>query len=146
MITLLLQRIYHPRGTNGILRINGDIISYTIELPWLDNRKNASCVPEGRYRLLPRQSAKFNNHLWLQNVPDRSLILMHPANNAARQLKGCIAPVSALTGQGIGEASRPALRKIMALVTPAFEYGQEVWLQIEQLPVTVPTIFQQSIN
>lgn len=92
MITLQLQRMYYPRGTNGILRMHGDIVCYTIELPWLDNRTNASCVPEGRYRLLQRQSPKFSNHLWLQDVPGRELILIHPANNAARELKG--APVS----------------------------------------------------
>lgn len=141
MITIQLQRIYHHRGVNGILRINGDIVCYTIELPWLDNRQNASCIPEGRYQLLARKSKNNGNHLWLQNVPDRSLILIHPANNAARELRGCIAPVSALTGQGEGEASKAAMRKLLAQVTPFLKAEQEVWLQIETLPVTIARIF-----
>jgi hypothetical protein len=142
MITLELQRIYHTRGVNGMLRLHGNLICYTIELPWLDNRPNASCVPEGRYRLLLRQSEKFSNHLWLQDVPDRSLILIHPANNAARELRGCIAPVSALTGKGIGENSRPAMRKLMKALQPAFELEQEVWLQIASLPVGITSLFK----
>lgn len=142
MITLLLQRMYYPRGTNGIFRMHGDIVCYTIELPWLDNRTNASCVPEGRYRLLQRQSPKFSNHLWLQEVPGRELILIHPANNAARELKGCIAPVSALTGKGEGESSRRAMSKLMRLLQPAFQLEQEVWLQIESLPVGITPLFK----
>lgn len=142
MITLQLQRIYHTRGVNGVLRYNGDIICYTIELPWLDNRTNASCVPEGRYQLVQRQSPKFSNHLWLQQVPGRELILIHPANNAARELRGCIAPVSALTGKGVGEGSRNAMNKLMRRLQPAFALEQQVWLQVESLPVGITPLFK----
>jgi len=141
MITLQLQRIYHTRGVNGMLRLNGDLICYSIELPWLDNRRNVSCVPEGRYQLLQRQSEDRGKHLWLQDVPGRSLILIHPANNAARELRGCIAPVSALTGQGVGGASRAAMNKLLKWLQPAFELEQQVWLQIEPLPTGITPLF-----
>lgn len=146
MIKLQLQRIYYPRGVNGVLRYNGDIICYTIELPWLFNRPNASCIPEGCYQLLQRTSPTHKKHLWLQKVPDRELILIHPANNAARELRGCIAPVSALTGKGEGAESKKAMSRLMQLLQPAFQMQQQVWLEIGPLPVGVTSLFKSETS
>lgn len=47
------------------------------------------------------------------NVPGREEIFIHPANDAMRELKGCIAPVSKIIGEGLGSNSRKAFRKFM---------------------------------
>ena len=49
---LELLRTYDPEGTNGELGSGGKRICFTIELPWLHNQHNISCIPEGRYELL----------------------------------------------------------------------------------------------
>ena len=81
-----LQRTYFKEGTNGVLFVNDTFLGFTIELPWIDNLKNKSCIPEGTYNLKARFSQKFNNHLILENVANRNLILIHPANNARKEL------------------------------------------------------------
>lgn len=63
----------------------------TIELAWKENKKRISCIPAGYYKAFKHQSPKFGETIWLQNVDDRSEILIHPAN-FSRQLLGCIAP------------------------------------------------------
>jgi hypothetical protein len=73
---------------------------YTIELPWKNNQAGVSCIPEGKYDLVKRWSPKFGSHLQILNVPGRELILIHPANDALLELRGCIAPVCLLTGAG----------------------------------------------
>ena len=94
---LELFRTYDPEGTNGELKL---VVCNTIELPWLQNQRNISCIPEERYELRKRFIKKFGLHLLVVDVPDRSWILIHPANDAKTQLKGCIAPVTQLTGPG----------------------------------------------
>src|SRR5690606_274250 len=117
MKNLQLCRTYHPDGTNGNLYDNqGELLCHTIELPWLDNQVRISCIPEGTYRLTKRYSEKFRHHILLNDVPGRSYILIHPANDARRELAGCIAPVTRLTGPGRGEASRIQFNKIKAMV------------------------------
>jgi hypothetical protein len=125
---LELIRTYLPNGTNGDILLH---LCNSIELPWLDNHHQVSCVPEGRYELKKRYSPKFGWHLQLLNVPNRDLILMHPANDAVKELEGCIAPVSILTAEGKGSESRVALGKITLLVFPELEKGNKVFITIK---------------
>jgi len=92
---LELARAYDPEGTNGGLYVK---LCDTIELPWLENRRSISCIPEGRYELRKRFTAKRQQHFMVVDVPGRSGILIHPANDALKELLGRIAPVSKLTG------------------------------------------------
>lgn len=133
-MVLVLSRTYFPEGTQGVLEWNGTIVCYTIELPWLENQRRISCVPEGEYVLRKRFSPKFQWHLHLDNVPGRNLILIHPANDARRELLGCIAPVMKLTGIGKGSFSRKALEKLKALVFPVLERNEEVKLIVQSNP------------
>lgn len=63
-------------------------------------------------------------------MPDRDLILIHAANDALKELKGCIAPVSILTSEGKGSNSRLALKKIFAIVFTEIEKGNRVTITI----------------
>ncbi|HTN67957.1 MAG TPA: DUF5675 family protein, partial [Dysgonamonadaceae bacterium] len=97
-----LKRTYLEKATHGELFYKGQKISETIELSWNHNKKRISCIPEGTYKLRKRYSEKFKWHYVLLHVPDRSYILIHPANNALKELQGCIAPVTKITGMGVG--------------------------------------------
>jgi len=92
---LLLTRTYQGSNTLGqldVLSDSGDIVEtyYTLELPWKNNQRRVSCIPVGNYQMKKHNSPKFGKVFWLHNVPDRSEILIHPANYT-RQLLGCIA-------------------------------------------------------
>lgn len=127
---LILKRRYFSSGTNGSLSFNGQEICKTIELPWNGNQRRISCIPEGSYRLRKRFSQKFKWHLELLSVKNRSLILIHPANNALKELNGCIAPVSELTGEGQGSRSRLASDKLKDLIFPYLDRGFVVEITI----------------
>lgn len=133
---LEINRTYQSSGTNGDLFLNGRQIGYTIELPWRDNQPRVSCIPEGHYPLIKRFSSKFKNHLMVNNVPGRDLILIHPANNALKELQGCIAPVKCLTGAGCGIDSRVTFQPLINLVYAAFAKGERVFLTIKQKLIT----------
>jgi hypothetical protein len=129
---LELIRTCYPTGTNGQLYHGGKLICYTIELPWKDNHTGVSCIPVGKYELVKRYSLKLHWHLELMDVPGRQFILIHPANNALVELKGCIAPVSILTGPGRGLQSRDAFNILNALVFAALAAGDPIFLTIKK--------------
>ena len=128
---LELIRKYFLEGTNGKILFQERLITYTIELPWKNNQARVSCIPEGRYELVKRWSRKFGRHLQILNVPGREYILIHPANEALRELKGCIAPVRLLTGAGKGVCSRKALKTLMGLVAGALDRHEQVFITIK---------------
>jgi hypothetical protein len=129
-MVLHLKRRYFPDGTNGQLTYEGKHICNTIELPWLDNRRRLSCIPEGEYFLKKRYSRKYKWHIQILQVPDRSLILLHPANNALVELNGCIAPVTKLSGAGTGIMSHNAFIRLKNLVFKQLDEQQTVLLII----------------
>lgn len=129
---LLLIRRYGSEGTNGALFYNEKQVCSTIELPWKQNALRISCIPEGRYELRKRYSQRYGLHLHVLHVPGRSLILLHAANDAKRELKGCIAPVSRLNGEGKGSGSRVALQKVERLVFAQLDKGQPVFFIIQK--------------
>ncbi len=130
-MVLTLSRTYFPDGTNGILECEGKIICLTIELPWKNNETKVSCIPEGKYFIKKRYSKKFQWHLEIINVKNRSLILFHPANNALQELNGCIAPVTKFSGPGLGLMSRKAFTKLKNLVYPILDKNESVQLIIK---------------
>ena len=130
---LQLRREYFLTGTNGQLYNGEALICFTIELPWKNNYALISCIPEGRYELKKRYSQLFKWHLYLKNVPDRQRILIHPANDALKELLGCIAPVSKITGLGKGISSQPANDKLKAIVFDALNKKEQVFITIKKL-------------
>ena len=130
-MVLILSRTYFPDGTNGKLECEGKFICCIIELPWINNEKRVSCIPEGEYLLRKRYSRKFQWHIEVVDVKNRSFILFHPANNAQRELKGCIAPVTKLSGPGLGLMSRKAFTKLKDLVYQALGQKESVELIVE---------------
>ena len=67
----------------------------------------------------------------LKDVKGRSFILFHPANDALKELQGCIAPVTYLSGIGRGVYSRDAMQKLLSLVYQAKDRKETILLTIK---------------
>ena len=92
---LLLKRVLtSDKQTLGTLYLldnyNAVIDSwYTLELPDKQNKRRVSRIPEGSYKCKKHKSPRFGITLWLQDVPNRSEILIHKGNFYTSIL-GCI--------------------------------------------------------
>lgn len=93
-----IKRTYKETSTLGkacVIDEKGDPIFdfVTLELPWKNNERKVSCIPEGEYlvhKLYPNAKRKYQ-YFHVQNVPGRDSILFHPGNYT-RQILGCILP------------------------------------------------------
>ena len=130
-MVIALTRVYFPEGTNGYLECNGKTICNTIELPWKNNKPRVSCIPEGKYILKKRYSNKFKGHIEITGVKGRGAILFHPANNAMTELNGCIAPVTKISGAGLGPMSRKAFAKLKTIVYQELDKSKIVLIIIK---------------
>ena len=90
---LLIRDMFTDKSTIGELFVNGERFCDTLELPWKDNQRSISCIPEGEYPVrirLPRESATRDYmHLLVKDVPSRDYILFH-IGNTAKDTRGCI--------------------------------------------------------
>ncbi len=127
-----LFRTYKKSGTNGSLRYGSEKICHTIELPWRENQTFISCIPEGQYLLEKRITHERGFHLILKSVPERSWILVHPANDAEEELEGCIAPVMELTGEGKGIQSNEAMDKLLEVFEEAQKLQKHIYITIKE--------------
>ena len=116
MINLLLIRdTFSKESTIGELFLNGERLCDTLENPWLDNKRNISCIPEGEYPVrirLPRESATRDYiHLLVKDVKDRDYILFH-IGNTAKDTSGCVL-VGLGSQQNVVNNSRLAMDLLM---------------------------------
>ena len=90
---LLIRDTFSKNSTIGELFLNGERMSDTLENPWVNNKKNVSCIPRGEYKVrlrLPRESATRDYlHLLVEGVENRSHILIH-IGNFPKDTSGCI--------------------------------------------------------
>jgi hypothetical protein len=132
-MTITVKRIYHgEQGTNGDLYMDGVLKCHTIELPWLNNEPQHSCIPEGTYKLEKFFSGHLGPCLHVKNVPGREAILIHSANDAIKELRGCIAPVTYLERPGVGSKSKIMLMDILQATFPLLDKGEDVLLTIQK--------------
>ena len=104
MAEILLERFNYGfnvdnavSGTFGRMYLPSGQILYTCERPWMGNQPSVSCIPEGEYTLLKRESpvvvrstdGKYIEGWEVCEVPGRTYIMIHPAN-WPHQLQGCI--------------------------------------------------------
>ena len=95
---IILTRTYNDQLTLGTIKVfdKQGHLTYeckSIELPWINNRSNVSCIPEGTYpwEKVAYSSAFNYQHIHIKDVPGRSGIKIHVANYVS-QLRGCVAP------------------------------------------------------
>lgn len=84
---------------------------YTLEEPWMHNKRGISCVPLGRYLCTRHDGTRFQNVWKLNDVPERSAILIHNGNTVDH-VEGCI-----LVGfrHGVLKGKRAVLESTLAL-------------------------------
>ena len=105
----------HFRATGKTEGFNG----VTLELPWLENQKDVSCIPAGSYKFELYNSVKFGQCFHVLEVPGRDAILTH-AGNYNSDTHGCILPGAGfadLNQDGIQDitSSRATMEKLLAL-------------------------------
>lgn len=93
LVGYLTRQKYTEEETLGelIIKDNGEEIfrCKTLELPYLDNKRNISCIIEGEYDTVPYNSEKYPGTYELLEVPDRTAILIHWGNYYTNT-EGCI--------------------------------------------------------
>lgn len=91
MERLVLERVYLAAETLGSLYRNGVMLCKTMELPWKQNQRSISCIPEGTYLVIkqPPKETRPYPYFRLPHVPGRSGILIHKISYVSG-LKGCI--------------------------------------------------------
>lgn len=89
MICVLKRCIISNAGILGKLYQNNKVIAYTLEKPWLNNIRNHSSIPTGTYDVKPHTGRKYKNVWTLDNVKDRTAILIH-VGNTVDDTEGCI--------------------------------------------------------
>lgn len=96
-----------------------------LELPDRNNQRSISRIPSGRYRCKLRFSTKYKWHFHLQDVANRSLILIH-FGNFYRDTRGCI-----LVGNNFKDidkdgyrdvtSSKKTMKRILSIAPKEFE-------------------------
>jgi hypothetical protein len=90
---LIIRDEFTDKSTIGNLYLNGEWLCDTLELPYLDNQRSISCIPEGEYKVRLRTAKESATrdylHLLVQDVEGRSYILVH-IGNFPRDTRGCI--------------------------------------------------------
>ncbi len=89
-----IKRVYRSDCTLGFGECNG-FNFFTLELPWLDNMKNVSCVYPGLYKARKYNSPKHGLVALLEDRSGRTYIEIH-AGNYTSQIQGCILPGDAI--------------------------------------------------
>lgn len=121
MITLYRFSTTIEHGTFGVISVDetGIPLCVTLEPPWMNNRRDVSCIPAGNYTIMKIKSERFGATWAVMNVPGRGGIIFHRGNSLA-DTKGCILVGSSFGGvgstrkiQGI-RASNAAMARFLA--------------------------------
>ena len=92
---MIILRKRNKEYTSGAVYHNGKRIAYSLELPWFENQKNISCIPDGKYKYkvakyTPQNPEKLPyKAIKILNVPNRTGIWCH-VGNWLKDTTGCI--------------------------------------------------------
>lgn len=89
MNELILHRESRSKKIKGTVGHFAGLGIFTLELPWLENRRGVSCIPVGEYLMVWGWSPRFRKNFWRIGVPHRQGILIHKGNYL-RDTSGCI--------------------------------------------------------
>lgn len=79
---------------------------FTLELPSFGNKKKASNIPVGKYKVVKRNSPKYGNHFHILDVPNRDYILIHQGNYYT-QIEGCV-----LVGKELKDINKDGIKDV----------------------------------
>lgn len=96
---VLVKRVYLPSETLGSIYYKDEMLCKSMELPWKDNQRSISCIPEGSYTVTKEPPIPANDpqgrkprdywHFRFHDVPKRSGVLIHKITYV-KDLQGCI--------------------------------------------------------
>lgn len=112
MKKLTLARSYLPSKTFGLL-FDDEISLVTLERPWLNNRVNVSCIPEGVYYVNRDKEGRFK-YYEVSEVEGRSGIEFH-AGNFVEHSMGCILVGERFNDQGIANSNN-AINELLSYI------------------------------
>lgn len=109
MSEIIIRTLSLSDCTIGQLELVGTPFKcFTLELPWLDNKQNISCVPAGTYKYEKRKSPSLGQVIHILDVENRTWIYIH-AGNFTSQIQGCV-----LVGQAIKDINRDGTPDVTA--------------------------------
>lgn len=129
MIKLTLKSICQSDCTVGVLSVHENakriFRCVTLELPYLNNQPNVSCIPSGVYPCFMVHSPKFGECIAVEGVNGRSLIRIHQGNYTS-QIEGCILvgdSIKDINNDGILDVTNSVntLNKLLAKLPDKFE-------------------------
>jgi hypothetical protein len=134
-----IVRQYYPKQTLGTLTVYDEDTGKelfqcrSLELPWKNNQRNVSCIPEGVYVVDVHNSPTFGKCYWIKDVKDRSEVLIHRGNYAGSlnpktgkpDIRGCVLVGKTfvdLNGDGIADIteSQKTLDKLLLAAPDGF--------------------------
>lgn len=124
MDRLIIKRNYHGDCTLGFAQYK-DFKFFTLELPWLDNQPNVSCVHPSIYKAKKYNSPTHGLVVLLEDKFGRTWIEIH-AGNFTHQILGCILPgdsIKYVNDDGTPDVtnSKATLNKLMSMLPDEFE-------------------------
>lgn len=126
-------------GTYGVLHVVGQApFCVTLELPWRDNQRRVSSIPDGHYRCARVNSPKFGDTFEITGVPGRSHVLFHAGNDTG-DTEGCV-----LVGNQYADLDGDGVRDIGAsrIAWNVFKALTRGW---REFPLTVRTLTDRDV-
>lgn len=113
---IIINRIPQLDCSLGVLNYL-DFRCFTLEPPWLFNKPDVSCIPEGFYRVRKHDSPTHGDCLIVEAVTGRSWILVH-AGNYVDNTQGCILVgeyIKDINGDGVPDVanSKTTLERLL---------------------------------
>jgi len=139
MHDIIISRAYYSDCTIGrVFLPNHGFQCFSLELPWLNNASEISCISEGSYVARKRLSPANGLVYELENVLNRTFIQIH-AGNYTSQILGCILvgdSIKFLNNDTIPDVtnSNNTLQKILGLL------AEEITISIRSasIPLNLP--------
>ncbi|WP_419783632.1 DUF5675 family protein [Maridesulfovibrio sp.] len=107
-------------ATLGVFVVDGEVICWSLEEPWRENKTGVSCIPEGCYPLKLEFSPSKGRELWtVKEVPERSYVRIH-TGNTVDDTEGCPLTGSSpgyLGGKRAVLGSRAGFKEFMAAMS-----------------------------
>ena len=128
----------------GVICLDGAPVGVTLELPWKDNQRDISCIPQGVYEAeLTPASTKLTGGtgkaIAIKDVKGRSGILIH-VGNTTLDTRGCI-----LIGKSYGTLfNKPAILESREAFTKLIAALGKDLIKVEVIGLT-PTVRQPPI-
>lgn len=130
MKVITIERAYRKNVVTSRVLKDGQFVCFAFELPWRNNQRQISCIPEGTYMAVKQKKQGLGDILRLSSVPGRSGVLVHVANST-KEILGCIAPVTSLDlSRPGGNESRAAVASLLAGIRD----GEMVQIVVRPLP------------